>query len=76
MTLVSLSIVGKKPNSKDRLKRKDRGPERSNFNKRMILGEMLLGPDDLFRDNELIVNNTSAGLTQSRKIEFLIRFLR
>ena len=73
---MSLSIVGKEPDSKDRLKRKERGPERSNLKRRRIFGEMLLGPDDFFRDKELIVSNTSAGLTRSRKIEFLMRFLR
>ena len=71
ITFVSLSIVGKQPDSKDRLNRKERGPERSNLKRRRIVGEMLLGPDDLFRDRELIVSNTSAGFTRSRKIEFL-----
>ena len=76
ITFVSLRIEGKEPDSRDRLKRKDRGPERSNFIRRRILGGKLLGPDDLFRDKELIVSKTSAGLTRSKKIEFLIPFLR
>ncbi len=76
ITLVSLRIEGKEPVSKERLKRKDKGPERSNFKRLMIFGGMLLGPDDLLRVNELIVSKTSAGLTRSRKMEFPMRFLR
>ena len=70
ITFVSLRIEGKEPDSKERLKRKDRGPERSNFKRLMIFGGMLLGPSDLLEDNELIVNRTSAGLHGQEKWSF------
>ena len=47
---------------KDKLKRKDNGLERSDLIRWRILHGMLWGPEDLFRDKELIVLRISAGL--------------
>ena len=69
MTLVSLSRLGKEPEVKLRLKRKDRGSERSVFIRFRILDGMLLGPDALLEDKELMVFRTSDGFTGLRNTE-------
>ena len=76
MTLVRLSRLGNVSEVELRLKKKDRGSERSVFIRLRILDGMQLGPDNLLVDKDLMVFRTSDRFTGPRKIEFLLGFAR
>ena len=76
ITLEDFSNVGKDPEEKERLNRKESGIVRSCLIRLSILIGMLCGPEDLLEDKELIILRTSTGRTGLRKIELGLRLLR